>query len=93
MFLDLNPISHGAILKYFGYSSLFVTLYDIDLKSKVVSGYDWIPKIFLDLNPISHGAILPYFGHLTLFVTVQVRSSMTLTSRAKLFGLMVRPWI
>ena len=50
--------------------------------------------MFLDLTPISHGAILPYFGHLTLFVTVEVilRSDMTMTSRAKLLGLMVRPW-
>ena len=72
----------------------FEAKYGLDFKSKVVSGYDLIPKIFLDLNPVSYGAILPYFGHLTLFVTAQVilRSNMTMTSRAKLFGLMVIPW-
>ena len=49
--------------------------------------------MFGDLTPISHGAILPFFGHLTFYVSVQLlfRSSMTLTSRAKLFSLMVRP--
>ena len=74
-----------VILPYFGH---------LDFKSNVVSGYDWISKMFGDLTPISHWAILPYFGHLTLFVTVQVlfRSSMTLTSSAKLLVLMVRPW-
>ena len=41
--------------------STFQVYYDLDLKSKVVSGYDFITKLFLDLNPISHG------GHLTLF--------------------------
>ena len=74
--------------------SAFQALYGLDFKSKVISGYDLIPKIFLDLNPVSNGAILPYFGHSTLLVLEQVilRSNVTMTSRAKLFGLMVRPW-
>ena len=74
--------------------STFEAYYGFDFKSKVVNGHDLILKIFLDLNPVSIGAILPYFGHLTLYVTVQVilRSNMTMTSRAKLFGSMVRPW-
>ena len=72
----------------------FQSQYGLAYTSKVISGYNWIPKLFLDLNHIIHEAIKPSFGLLTIFVTVQVlfRSSMTLTSRAKLFGLMVRPW-
>ena len=50
----------------------FEAKHGLDFKSKVVSGYDLIPKIFLDQNSVSNRAILPYFGHLILFVTVQV---------------------
>ena len=41
--------------------STFQAYYGLDLKCKVVSGYDYITKLFLDLNPISPG------GYLTLF--------------------------
>ena len=70
--------------------STFEASYGLDFKSKAVSGHDLIPKIFLELNPVNMGAILPYFGNLTLFVIVHY-TSMTLTTRAKLFGLIVRP--
>ena len=51
-------------------------------------------RIEVNFMKFNMGAILSYFGHLTLFVTVQVilRSNMTITSRAKLFGSMVRTW-
>ena len=55
----------GAILPYFGHLtfqiSTFQDYHGLDLKSKVVSGYDQTPKIFLDLNPIN------YEGQLNLF--------------------------
>ena len=97
-FQTLTLIVKVVIQPYFGHltflMSTFEAQYGLDFKSKVVSGHDLIPKIFLDPNPDSIRAIIPYFGHLTLFVTVQVilRSNMTMTSRAKLFGSMVRPW-
>ena len=55
----------GATKLYFSHqaiwTSIFKVLYDLDLKSKVVSLNGKALDIYSDLNPICH------LGHLTLF--------------------------